>query len=51
MRTVEECLEQAEALERLLEEETDEFRRNAYRSMAEYWRETAVRRAAVPQPE
>ena len=51
MRTVAECLEQAEALERLLEDEPDEFRRNAYRSMAEYWRQVALRRSADPQPE
>ena len=47
MRTVDECLEQAEALESLAETEPDEFRREAYRSMARYWREVALRRSAA----
>lgn len=51
MRTKEECLKQAEDLERLADDEADRHRRSAYRQMAESWREAAELRSPTHQSE
>lgn len=50
MRTAEQCELQAAFLDRLAETEEDDFRRDAYRQMAAFWRASAKLRTPADSP-
>lgn len=50
MLTAEECGLRAESLERLAKDEREGFRRDAYRQMATFWRDSERLRASGETP-